>query len=571
MTHKKTYGALLLANALLIGALAVPRVAEAATITVVNLDGAGEGFNDASAADADSTAGGNTGATLGAQRLQAFQFAADIWGGLLFSSVDIKVDAKMDPQFCSGFNATLGSAGPNTVHQNFVGNTVADTWFVQAEANKLNGSDLSAQNDMAMTFNSNLGTSATCSLEWYYGLDASPPGIKIDFPTVIAHELAHGLGFVSLVGLTTGTKFMGDDDMFMRLLEDHSTGKLYPAMTDAERIAANKDTGDLHWTGLNVIAAGATLTAGRAAPSGHVQMYAPNPVQPGSSVSHFDTALVPNEQEEPFYTVADHTPGMGAALMADIGWVTGQPVDVFFVVDLTGSFLDDLPVFQAAAPTIIDDLAVDNDLLVGLGSFEDYPISPFGSSGAGDEAYRRDIDLTDQHADVKTVIAGLSTKSGADGPESQLPALFQAATGAGQDLTGAGFPLASIAAGQEANFRDGAVKLFLLWTDAPFHRPGDAGTIPYPGPSFTDTVNAILALDPPKVIGVASGTAGPDLLAMAIATGALAPAGGVDRDDDGTIDILEGEPLVCETAITGAGVGDAMLAVIEAATEQNQR
>jgi len=269
---------------------------------------------------------------------------------------------------------------------------------------------------------------------------------------------------------------------------------------------------------------------------------------------------------EPFLTGVDHTPGMATALMADIGWVTGELVDVYFVVDLTGSFFDDLPVFKAEVPTIIDDLVVDNDLKVGLGSFEDYPISPFGSSGFGDVAYRRDIDLTADTDAVKTVIAGLFTRSGNDGPESQLSALFQAATGAGQDLSGAGFPGASIPAGQQANFRDGAVKLFLLWTDASFHLPGDPGTIPYPGPSFSDTLDAILALDSPKVIGVASGSAGPDLLAMAIATNALAPAGGVDCDDDGTIDILEGEPLVCETAITGAGVGDAMMAVIEAAT-----
>lgn len=51
-----------------------------ATVTVVNNDGAGEGFNDPSAPDADSATGGNTGATLGAQRLQAFQAAANIWG-----------------------------------------------------------------------------------------------------------------------------------------------------------------------------------------------------------------------------------------------------------------------------------------------------------------------------------------------------------------------------------------------------------------------------------------------------------------------------------------------------------
>ena len=60
-----------------------PEAAETATVTVINLDGPGEGFNDPSPADPASTAGGNNGATLGAQRLVAFQRAANIWGSFL--------------------------------------------------------------------------------------------------------------------------------------------------------------------------------------------------------------------------------------------------------------------------------------------------------------------------------------------------------------------------------------------------------------------------------------------------------------------------------------------------------
>ncbi|MFH0351495.1 MAG: hypothetical protein ACHBMF_06155, partial [Chromatiales bacterium] len=72
----------------------------AATVVIVNLDAPGEGFNDPSAPDPASTAGGNTGATLGAQRLIAFQRAANIWGGLIRSSVTIRVEAAMDPLPC---------------------------------------------------------------------------------------------------------------------------------------------------------------------------------------------------------------------------------------------------------------------------------------------------------------------------------------------------------------------------------------------------------------------------------------------------------------------------------------
>ena len=249
--------------------------------------------------------------------------------------------------------------------------------------------------------------------------------------------------------------------------------------------------------------------------------------------------------------------------------VTAPAVDIFLLVDLSGSFFDDLPNFKAQAPSIIATLQASNpNTRFGLGSFEDYPIPTFGDAGSGDVAYRRNIDLTFDAAAVVAIINGLVTRSGADLPESQLPALFQAASGQGQDLSGVGYPGASIAAGQQANFRDGATKLFLLWTDAAFHLPGDPGAIPYPGPSFAETVAAILALDPPKVIGISSGGGGlADLQAMATATSAFAPPGGVDCNEDGVIDLPAGAPLVCTISASGAGIGGAIIAIVEASAD----
>lgn len=243
-------------------------------------------------------------------------------------------------------------------------------------------------------------------------------------------------------------------------------------------------------------------------------------------------------------------------------------LDVFLLVDLSGSFSDDLPVFKAQAPEIISAIRASNpDSRFGLAKFEDYPIPPFGSAAAGDKAYERLVDLTFDTDIVLDTISGLFTRFGGDAPQSQLPALYQAATGAGQDLSGVGFPGASIPPGQQANFRDGVTKLFLLWTDAPFHQPGDPGAIPYPGPSFAETVDAILALDPPRVIGISSGPFGvPDLQQIAEATGAVAPPDGVDCDGDGAIDIAAGEPLVCSIAASGEGIGEAITALVEAAS-----
>jgi RTX calcium-binding nonapeptide repeat (4 copies) len=305
--------------------LSIAQPSYAATITILNFDGAGEGFNDPSAPDPASTAGGNTGATLGAQRLMAFQFAANLWGAVLQSTVAITVDANFDPLFCDATSATLGQAGPNTFHANFAGAPVADTVYVQALANARFGADLATTiNDIGAQFNSTVGTTCPIPLAWYYGLNGIPPAGTIDFTTVVLHEIAHGLGFLSLVSLQTGAKFAGLDDAYMRLLENHATGLLFPTMTDAERVAAQTAGANLHWTGTEAITCGnSALTSGRDPVTGHIEMFAPNPVQPGSSVSHFSTSLSPDQLMEPFDTggsLLNLNALVDPCLLVDLGW-----------------------------------------------------------------------------------------------------------------------------------------------------------------------------------------------------------------------------------------------------------
>src|SRR5262245_14112459 len=88
------------------------------TITIVNGDGPGEGFNDPTPV---APVGGNNGTTLGQQRLNAFQFAADVWGGKLASNVEIRILARFNPQTCTASSAVLGSAGTTTIFRDFTG------------------------------------------------------------------------------------------------------------------------------------------------------------------------------------------------------------------------------------------------------------------------------------------------------------------------------------------------------------------------------------------------------------------------------------------------------------------
>ena len=292
-------------------------------MVVNNNDGAGEGFNDPTAF---TPVGGNNAVTVGAARLAAFTFAANIWGSFLESSVVITIDAEFNPLFCNATSAVLGSAGAQTIHGNFGAVApypaeLANTWYPQALANAMDGSDLNAAADANAQFNSNVNGNPAClgGRNWYYGLDGSPPGLDIDFVSVLLHELGHSLGFQAYMNLANGSLNSGIPDTYLTNMECHPTA--YTAMTNAQRNTCNTNGPNVHFTGGDVTAEGtASLTAGMS--GGHVQLFAPAAIAAGSSISHFDTALTPDELMEPSYTGANHEIGLSEELMRDIGWRT---------------------------------------------------------------------------------------------------------------------------------------------------------------------------------------------------------------------------------------------------------
>ncbi len=313
-------------------ALAAPTAHAAVNITVI--DDPGEGFNDPTLVVPRP---GNPATTRGAQRLNALQAAADQWDAALDSPVDIEVHASFDEDLpCSSTSATLGVGGSAT---GFVSpfspppGIEPDVIYPVALASKIVGTDVcpvagscSVNHDINIRFNSLLDT--TCAFpDWYYGLDAMPPGSTRDFYAVALHELAHGLGFQTFVSASSGAKamvtIMGTptpfDDPYSLHLEDHTTGLFFPAMTNAERAAAARSTGNLHWVGPGVTAASTFLTAGRT-PAGHVEMFAPATVASGSSLSHFSNSLLPNDVMEPAYVGPNHDITLARALFFDIGW-----------------------------------------------------------------------------------------------------------------------------------------------------------------------------------------------------------------------------------------------------------
>jgi hypothetical protein len=224
-----------------------------ATITIINTNAPGEGFNDPTPA---APVGGNSGTTLGQQRLIAFQHAADLWGATLSSSVPIRVDASFQALSCTASSAVLGAAGANEVFSNFQNAPRANTWYPSALASKLSGTDITDQPHIVARFNSRLGLFPDClpGSGFYLGLD-DKFGTQIDLVTVLLHELGHGLGFQTYTDHATGAELEGTPSIWDYFLLDNRSNKLWADMTDAERAASAISGNGLSWNGPLVTAA----------------------------------------------------------------------------------------------------------------------------------------------------------------------------------------------------------------------------------------------------------------------------------------------------------------------------
>jgi hypothetical protein len=294
--------------------------AYAATFIINNVDGPGEGFNDLTPT---SPVGGNSGVTLGQQRLNAFQRAADIWGAAIASGVPIRIEAAFDPLSCDSSSAILGSAGAIEVIRDFPNAPQSDTWYHSALANSLAGSDLLPDvDDISATFNSSIDNNNAClsGVNWYLGFDNDPGG-GISLLVVLLHEFAHGLGFSGFANLSNGQLLLRRADVFSVATFDNSLGLHWNEMNNGQRRSSATNTGDVVWDGLQVRAAAAAALVNGKDSAGNVRLYAPNPVQSGSSIYHYDTVASPNLLMEPFINSSlDAHLDLTDDLMVDVGW-----------------------------------------------------------------------------------------------------------------------------------------------------------------------------------------------------------------------------------------------------------
>ncbi len=273
----------------------------AVPVNVTYTDSAGEGFFDP---------------VLGPARQAAFSYAMNLWASRLQGTVPVQVQASFDPLGGNASSAVLGQAGFTTVHANFPGAPLPNVWYPQPLANQLAGSDLSPQPDITAVFNSDVdGPVVLGATSFYYGTDANP-GTNIDFVTVVLHEFGHGYGFTDLIDSSNGQWLLGQPDIYGLQLTQHGVGD-FDTMSNAQRLAA-LTSNQVYWNGPNVVAA----------KGGDVKIYAPNPYENGSSISHWDVSNTPDLLMEPAYFGAHHDIDLTKQAFQDLGWTVLPPAGV---------------------------------------------------------------------------------------------------------------------------------------------------------------------------------------------------------------------------------------------------
>ena len=247
------------------GLIIASATASAAKIELINIDPPGVGFNDPTPA---TPIGGNSGTTLGEQRLNAYQRALDLWGSVLKSKVPVEVVGSFSafpPELCAG--NVLAQAGALQIFANFPNAPKQDTWYGVALANALAGEDLApgqlgpedgyAGADIVAQFNGGIGAlDCIPGSSWYYGLDNNAPNGTIDFLNTFMHEVGHGLGFANFIseadGLPPAYPDFSYPDIYERHTLDTTLGKTWDKLTPEQIVASATNTAHVVWNGKQV-------------------------------------------------------------------------------------------------------------------------------------------------------------------------------------------------------------------------------------------------------------------------------------------------------------------------------
>ncbi len=258
-----------------------------------------------------------------AEARTAFQYALDIWASFIQPPVPIRIEVDFT-------NLGIFSLASAFVLDKFSHGST-NLWYPVALANKLAGRDrdiLEADINVVINNNANVG--------WYFGTDGNTPTGKIDFVTVVLHEIGHGLGFDSEANdtfdvnhpvMATMGKLRSGTPRYPYIYDSFVVNGSGTAITSFDDPSADLLTqftsGNLFWDG----------TQGKAANSGtRPKIHTTSDWSNGASFVHLDENTYPADNQNslmtPFLRQAEaiHHPGpIMLGMLEDMGWTINTP------------------------------------------------------------------------------------------------------------------------------------------------------------------------------------------------------------------------------------------------------
>jgi hypothetical protein len=230
-----------------------------ATFEIIYSDPIGAGFNDS---------------LQGATRRRALEAAVAAWTKVIQGSITIKVTASMEDIDDGDDDETtelLAAAGPVDFWV-FDDTAIPSALAWQLSDRRDNGGDA----DIEVTVNE--------AADWDYATNGVAAGGKASFVYALIHEIGHGLGFVDSFDIETGEIANTMPFVYDTFVNRGSRSRRAVIDRPGNRAIDDLQSDDLFFNGEHAIEA-----SGRSIrPLPMVKLYAPDPYEPGSSISHVD-------------------------------------------------------------------------------------------------------------------------------------------------------------------------------------------------------------------------------------------------------------------------------------------
>lgn len=194
------------------------------------------------------------------------------------------------------------------------------------------------------------------------------------------------------------------------------------------------------------------------------------------SVTHENKPLDSDVKVKPQNITLSLRPGQPATVKVDVKMPENYPVDLYYLMDLSGSMVEDLKKFPALGQSIAKEMKnITNNFRLGFGGFVDKPRAPYIDTEPNRMAHPLDsqtanpvsvptfgflnqLRLTDNFNEFQSTVERVNISGNVDNPEGTLDALMQIAV-----------------CDQEIGWRDkqSARRLVIVITDASYHFAGD--------------------------------------------------------------------------------------------------